>query len=88
MPRSKGKIILKDPPGGHFREVRFYCLPGARETDLPTLEAEARRIVAEYGLLPKKQPRKERPGLLLFFAGIGVEALTFLLVGLLLRLFS
>lgn len=87
--RQKPVIVLKDPPGGRFREVRFYSRPGAAsEQQLLTLEEEARRIVSEYGLVPKKEPKKSAPALRWFLAGLGTEALTFLLVGLLLALFT
>lgn len=79
--------MLKDPPGGRFLEVRFYCRPGLSEPPV-TLEEEAKRIVSEYGLLPKKERKKKEPALFWFFAGVSAEALTFLLVGLLLRLFT
>ena len=82
------RLVLKDPPGGRFREVRFYCRPGVASEPPATLEEEARRIVSEYGILPKKEPKKKNPGFLWFLAGIGAEGLAFLLVGLLLSLFG
>lgn len=93
---KKNCFVIKNPPGGHFEEVRFICRKKtqgtADATELPdALREEAERIIAEYGLPVRKKnaARKESSSplsaLRYYFWGMGSCGVLFMLAALALK---
>ena len=84
---KKNRFVIKNPPGGVFEEVRFVCRKGKKETPAESLQEEARRIIAEYGL-PAKEKCPEKSvfyALRWYFWGMGSCGGLFLLTALVLK---